>query len=117
MIALISLDSLTTVALIGGGALYALAKTAERLGWIRTPTAWKQEAEALAHRVDELAAELKHVRGELETVKTENAELRGRPDFDVIVQMVERHEARSDEQTSAICAALERIAHHVGAAA
>ena len=93
-----------------------LMRAAERFGFVRTPSAWKLEAEALVQRVDELAGELAAVKAELASVKAENAELRARPDLTAVVAMLERQEERADEFSRTVCAAITRLADHVGAA-
>lgn len=113
--------SLLVAAVAGFVAIVKLAERimrfGERFGFVRTPSAWKLEAEALVQRVDELAAELRDVKVENLALKAEIAELRGRPDFGLVVRMIERHESRSEETSREIVEALQRISGRLEAGA
>lgn len=111
------LGDLSPYVLAGAAVVYGLVKVLERLGWVRTPTAWREEAEALQHRLtmmDERVAQLETKLAEQDEVivmlRAENAELRARPDFGQMMQMIEAHDKSSREVLSEFGVCLERIA-------
>lgn len=114
MLAAVSLSTVASSLIVAAGALaavlYAVVKVAERFGWLRTPSAWRTEAEGLSRRVA-------YLEKELAAVKVENAELRARPDQTTLAAAISRHEERAETRSRATLDALERIATAVAGAA
>lgn len=102
-------DLLTWGALLAG-VVYGALKALERFGVLRSPTAWRTEAEALDREVKRLAARIEAMAAELNRLRGENSELKQRPDYSALYELMERHDRREAENHKASLALMQKIA-------
>lgn len=81
---------LLTYLLLGSAVVFALLKGMERFGWLRTPTQWKTECEALQRECDRLNTRIETLETDVNALRAENADLRSRPDYDALVATVDK---------------------------
>lgn len=84
--------SVAVLAAVAAACAVATLKSLERFGYLRTPTAWKLEAEALNARILDLERTQAMTTIELASVKAENQLLRQRPDLSSILDALEAHD-------------------------
>ena len=109
MLGVVSLDTVATIALVGGGALYTLGKVAERFGWIRTPSSWKDEAEARQQVIHDRDARIEELERRVAALEAEAHQLRGRPDMTAVIEALAAHEQREERVLTLIADRLEQL--------
>lgn len=95
--------------LLAGAIFIGALKAMERFGWLRSPTAWKTEAEALQRECDRLNIRIVVLEKDVTDLRAENAELRARPDMGALYTFMKSHDEREDQNHLAALEALTAI--------
>ncbi len=96
-------------ALAVAASIFAVMKGMERFGWLRTPTAWKTECEALQRECDRLNIRIIVLEKDLSDLRALNADLKAKPDVSALYSLMEAHDRREEENHKGTIAALDAI--------
>ena len=108
-------DTGAAIAALAGVVVIGVLKAAERFGYLRTPSAWRTESEALMARLNSMERRVGELETELATVRAENSELRSRPDLTTMAQLIRDHDEHNKQMLSALIEVISAVAVAVGA--
>src|SRR4051812_1440606 len=91
--------------LLGGGFVFIVLKGMERFGWLRTPTQWKTECEALQRECDRLNIRIVVLEKEVIELRGDNQVLRSKPDVSALYELMQEHDSRENRNHEATVAA------------